>query len=379
MAKRTNEIADVEYHTALQSRARVIASAAMRGSPRYHGFLIRGWADKYATAGDGTVTAQRKQVLVFRELPDDQLARLREEHEVIVANPRVPAQKPAFEAALSTAQGMIGSTMPVDEALLTLAPRLEVISSISVGVDNYSLPALRARSIVLCHTPDVLTETTADTIFALIMATSRRLVELANHVREGHWTDNIGEDLFGWDVHGKTLGILGFGRIGQALARRAALGFGMPVLYHSRRAVDVPALAGHASHTPLDELLQRADIVASVLPLTIGTRGLMASREFALMKPGAIFVNGSRGAIVDEPALLDALDLGTLRAAGLDVFATEPLPLHSPLRTHPRITCLPHIGSATHETRHAMAELATTNLLMALAGQRAPAVYPNAN
>lgn len=319
----------------------------------------------------------RKQVLVFRELPPDQLARLRQVHEVIVANPRLPGQKAAFDAALPAAQGLIGSSFPIDEAVLARAVQLEAISSVSVGVDNYPLPALRARGIVLCHTPGVLTETTADTIFALIMASSRRLVELANYVREGRWTRNIAQDLYGWDVHGKTLGILGFGRIGQALARRAALGFGMPVLYHNRRRVDVPELAGCAVHTPFEELLQRADIVAAVLPLTDETRGLMGEREFALMKPGAIFVNGARGAIVQEQALLAALDQGTLRAAGLDVFAIEPLPEVSPLRTHPKVTCLPHIGSATHETRHAMAELATTNLLRALAGEPPPAVYPN--
>jgi phosphogluconate 2-dehydrogenase len=225
----------------------------------------------------------------------------------------------------------------------------------------------------------VLTETTADTIFALIMATSRRLVELANHVREGRWTHNIGEELFGWDVHGKTLGILGFGRIGQAVARRAALGFGMPVLYHSRRPADLaselPELVGKVTHTPLDELLRRADIVAVVLPLSSETRGLMGTREFGLMKPGAIFINGARGAIVQEDALLHALDHSTLRAAGLDVFAIEPLPMDSPLRTHPKVIALPHIGSATFETRHAMAALATTNLLVALAGEKPTATF----
>src|SRR5262249_5991148 len=149
-------------------------------------------------------------------------------------------------------------------------------------------------AITLCHTPGVLTETTADTIFALVMATSRRVVELALHVREGRWTRNIDESLFGWDVHGKTLGIVGFGRIGQAVARRAALGFGMPVLYHTPVAVDVPELAARASHVGLDELLGRADIVALTLPLTEETRGLMDAKRLALMKPGAILVNGSR-------------------------------------------------------------------------------------
>ena len=324
----------------------------------------------------------RKKVLVFRELPGDQLARLQAQHDVTLANPRLPEQVAAFHAALASAEGMIGSSYAIDETLLAMSPQLKVISSISVGVDNYDVSALARRGITLCHTPGVLTETTADTIFALIMASSRRLVTLANHVREGQWTKNIGEDLFGWDVHGKTLGILGFGRIGQALARRAALGFGMPVLYHSRHSVDLtdtaPELAGKATHTPMDELLQRADIVAVVLPLSKDTRGLLGEREFALMKPGAIFVNGARGAIVQEAALLKALDQGTLRAAGLDVFATEPLPLDSPLRTHPKVTALPHIGSATFETRHAMAEMASTNLLLALAGEKPLAIYKQA-
>jgi len=322
------------------------------------------------------MSAARRQVLVFRELPPDQLARLSAVHEVTVANPRQgAAQKAAFEAALPSAEGLIGSSHPITTALLDAAPRLKVISSISVGVDNYPIAELRRRGIMLCHTPGVLTETTADTVFALLMATSRRIVELATLVREGRWVRNIGEDLFGWDVHGKTLGILGFGRIGQAVARRAALGFGMPVKYHNPRPVDVPELSGRAVHAPLDDLLASCDIVVATLPLTQETRGLMGPREFALMKPGAIFVNGGRGATVQEPALLQALDAGHLRAAGLDVFATEPLPLDSPLRSHPKVTALPHIGSATHETRYAMARLATDNLLQALAGLVPAAVY----
>ncbi len=323
----------------------------------------------------------QKNVLVFRALPEDQLARLQAAHHVTVADPRKEPE--AFAAALRTANGLIGSSYNVDAALLDAAPQLQVISSVSVGVDNYALAELHRRGIVLCHTPDVLTETVADTVFAILMATQRRVVELSNLVREGRWTKNIGEELFGTDVHGKTLGILGFGRIGQAVARRAALGFGMPVLYHSRRAVDLatqaPELQGHATHTPLDDLLARADIVLAMLPLTDATRGMIDAGFFARMKPGASFINGGRGATVNEEALLHALDHGTLRAAGLDVFAKEPLPAESPLRTHPRVTPLPHIGSATHETRHAMAELATTNLLQVLAGEKPTAPYDTAS
>ncbi len=169
---------------------------------------------------------------------------------------------------------------------------------------------------------------------------------------------------------------------GQAIARRAALGFGMPVLYHARRPVDLarrrPSCRG-ACHTPLAELLARADFVVAMLPLSDSTRGMIDASCSPRMKPGAVFINGGRGATVQEDALLAALDHGTLRAAGLDVFATEPLPAASPLRTHPRVTPLPHIGSATHETRHAMAELATTNLLQALAGERPAAVFDTAS
>jgi phosphogluconate 2-dehydrogenase len=318
----------------------------------------------------------RKNVLVFRELPDDQLARLQAAHEVTVANPRLPEQRDAFFASLPAAQGLIGASFPIDEAILAQAPRLEAVSSISVGVDNYDLPALRRRHVVLTHTPGVLTGTTADTIFALLIASSRRIVELANHVRDGHWTHNIDESLFGWDVHGKTLGILGFGRIGQAVARRAALGFGMPVVYHHRREVHCPDLKGYVQAVALDDLLAVSDFVVLTLPLTEETRGMMNASRIAAMKRGAILINGSRGAVVDEEALLPALDHGHLRAAGLDVFSVEPLPQASRLRRHPRVTALPHVGSATHETRHAMAVLATSNLLQVLAGERSDCVVP---
>ncbi|KAA1009733.1 D-glycerate dehydrogenase [Paraburkholderia panacisoli] len=318
----------------------------------------------------------RRNVVVFRAIPDDLLERIRAKHHVVVADPRRAQELPRFRDALHDADGLIGSSFRLGAAELDQSPRLRVISSISVGVDNYDLAHLKQRGITLCHTPGVLTETTADTVFAMIIAASRRLVELSNHVRNGHWTRNVGEDLFGWDVHCKTLGVLGFGRIGQAVARRAALGFGMPVIFHDPFDVPVPAaLGGHAVRASFGEVLERADIVALTLPLSDETRGLMDAQAFRAMKRGAIFVNGSRGAIVREDALLAALDSGHLRAAGLDVFAVEPLSQDSPLRTHPKVTPFPHIGSATHETRRAMAELATDNLLRVLDGKTPVAAF----
>ncbi len=320
----------------------------------------------------------RKQVLVYRALPDEQLERIRREHDVVVADPRVAGQEQAFLDALPRAQGLIGSSYPIDEAVLARAPHLEVVSSISVGVDKYQLEALHRRGIILCHTPGVLTETVADLLFAMMLATSRRILELGRYVQQGRWKRSIGQDLYGWDVHGKTLGILGYGRIGQALAQRAALGFNMPVLYHTRTPVASGLPDGKAHAATLEELLRQSDFIVVVLPLTAQTEGMMGPKEFALMKPGAILINGARGPIVQETALLDALDQNRLRAAGLDVFDIEPLPQDSPLRDHPKVLPLPHIGSATHETRQAMAVMAVDNLLLALQGKKPLAAYDTA-
>lgn len=309
---------------------------------------------------------QSHKVIVFGLLPEDLLQRIRSKCQVVIADPRLPDQAERFREELKTAHGLIGAGVRLGEPELAQATALKVISSVSVGIDNYDQDYLRARGIALYNTPDVLTETTADTIFALLLASSRRLVELSNFVRDGKWQKSIGPDLYGTDVHGKTLAIIGFGRIGQAVARRAALGFGMQVVYVNRSKVDVPSLAQSSRQVSLDEALAVADFVALTLPLKADTQGLMGATQFQRMKAGAIFVNGGRGQLVQEDALLAALDSGHLLAAGLDVFATEPLPMSSPLRNHPKVTALPHIGSATHETRRAMAEMATHNLLKAL-------------
>ncbi|MNV20110.1 Glyoxylate/hydroxypyruvate reductase B [compost metagenome] len=265
---------------------------------------------------------------------------------------------------------MLGASLKLDAELLDLAPNLEAIASVSVGVDNYDINYLTERRILLSNTPDVLTETTADTGFALILATARRVVELANMIREGKWTRNIGPAHFGSDVHGKTLGIIGMGRIGEALAQRGHFGFGMPVIYHSHSPKPAVEQRFNAQYRSLTELLQQADFICLTLPLTAETEGLIGAEEFALMRPESIFINISRGKVVDEAALIEALRTGQIRAAGLDVFEREPLNLDSPLLQMDNVVATPHIGSATHETREAMARCAVDNLLTALAGER---------
>ena len=275
-----------------------------------------------------------------------------------------------LRAALPQAQGLLGASLKLDAQWLDLAPRLEAIASVSVGIDNYDLDYLTARHILLTNTPDVLTETTADTGFALILASARRVVELAIRVRNGQWQKNIGPEHFGTDVHGKTLGIIGMGRIGEALAQRGHFGFGMPVIYHSHSPKPAVEARFGARYRSLKALLQEADFICLTLPLTAETQGLIGAEQFALMRTDSIFINISRGKVVDEAALIHALQQGQIRGAGLDVFEREPLDPASPLLTLDNVVATPHIGSATFETREAMARCAVENLLAALAGER---------
>ncbi|MGA3800606.1 2-hydroxyacid dehydrogenase [Pseudomonas fluorescens] len=319
----------------------------------------------------------KKQVVLYKKLSPLLMARLHEQTEVTLIE-NLDAQGLAkLRDALPRAHGLLGASLKLDAELLDLAPNLQAIASVSVGVDNYDIDYLTERRILLSNTPDVLTETTADTGFALILATARRVVELANMIREGNWTRNIGPTHFGSDVHGKTLGIIGMGRIGEALAQRGHFGFGMPVIYHSQSPKPAVEQRFNAHYRSLPELLQQADFVCLTLPLTAETEGLIGAEQFALMRPETIFINISRGKVVDEAALIEALRAGQIRAAGLDVFEREPLNQDSPLLQLNNVVATPHIGSATHETREAMARCAVDNLLAALAGER-PANLVNA-
>ncbi|WP_429532879.1 NAD(P)-dependent oxidoreductase [Pseudomonas silensiensis] len=312
----------------------------------------------------------KKQVVLYKKLSPLLMARLHEQTEVTLIDNLNADGLATLREALPRAHGLLGASLKLDAGLLDLAPDLEAIASVSVGVDNYDIDYLTERRILLSNTPDVLTETTADTGFALILATARRVVELANMVRAGQWKRNVGPAQFGTDVHGKTLGIIGMGRIGEALAQRGHFGFGMPVIYHSHSPKPAVEQRFNAQYRSLPELLQQADFVCLTLPLTAETEGLIGVEQFALMRPETIFINISRGKVVDEAALIQALRDGQIRAAGLDVFEREPLNTDSPLLQLNNVVATPHIGSATHETREAMATCAVDNLLAALAGER---------
>ncbi|WP_448118934.1 2-hydroxyacid dehydrogenase [Pseudomonas serbica] len=312
----------------------------------------------------------KKQVVLYKKLSPLLMARLHEQAEVTLIESLDDEGLARLREAMPHAHGLLGASLKLDAGLLDLAPNLEAIASVSVGVDNYDIDYLTDRRILLSNTPDVLTETTADTGFALILASARRVVELANLVRAGQWTRNIGPAHFGSDVHGKTLGIIGMGRIGEALAQRGHFGFGMPVIYHSHSPKPAVEQRFNAQYRSLSELLQQADFVCLTLPLTAETEGLIGAEQFALMRPETIFINISRGKVVDEAALIEALRTGQIRGAGLDVFEREPLNLDSPLLQMNNVVATPHMGSATHETREAMARCAVDNLLAALAGER---------
>ena len=312
----------------------------------------------------------KKNVVLYKKLSEPLMQRL-EAHARVTLIERLDAEgMNQLRAALPQAHGLLGASLKLDAQLLDLAPQLEAIASVSVGVDNYDIDYLTERKILLSNTPDVLTETTADTGFALILASARRVVELANRVRNGLWQKNVGPEHFGTDVHGKTLGIIGMGRIGEALAQRGHFGFGMPVIYHSNSPKPAVEARFNAQYRSLDELLQEADFICLTLPLTAQTEGLIGAEQFALMRPESIFINIARGKVVDEAALINALQQGQIRAAGLDVFEREPLELSSPLLQMDNVVATPHIGSATFETREAMARCAVDNLLAALAGER---------
>ncbi|NEG93111.1 glyoxylate/hydroxypyruvate reductase GhrB [Leclercia adecarboxylata] len=311
----------------------------------------------------------KPSVILYKALPDALQQRLENHFTVTRVNNLSLETVQQHADAFAGAVGLLGSSEKVDAALLEKMPKLRATSTISVGYDNFDVDALNARNVLLMHTPTVLTETVADTLMALVLSSARRVVEVAERVKAGEWTKSIGPDWFGTDVHGKTLGIVGMGRIGLALAQRAHFGFNMPILYNARRQHKEAEERFNARYCELDTLLQEADFVCLILPLTDETHHLMGKAQFEKMKKSAIFINAGRGPVVDEQALIAALKNGEIHAAGLDVFEQEPLPASSELLKLPNVVALPHIGSATHETRYNMAACAVDNLIDALQGK----------
>ncbi|BCG58166.1 2-hydroxyacid dehydrogenase [Paenibacillus sp. URB8-2] len=314
----------------------------------------------------------KPKVLVYSKLPEEVLEYVQEHCETSSFNAPDNTDGSPFTEALKEAEGLLGAGLKVDAAFLDRAPHLKIVSNISVGYDNLNIPEISQRGIMATNTPGVLNDTVADTIFGLLVATARRMPVLDRYVRNGQWKDSREDALFGIDVHHKTLGIIGLGGIGEKIVQRARFGFDMDIIYHNRSRNPKLEEQYGAVYRTLDELLAEADFVCLMTPLTPETRGMIGEREFKLMKKTAVFVNGSRGATVDEEALIEALRSGTIWAAGLDVYVQEPLPDNHPLMSLDNAVLLPHIGSATHETRLEMAWTAARNLVAGLEGKTPP-------
>lgn len=315
----------------------------------------------------------RKKILIARRAPADVVERLAAHFEVdAVEGDGVLAPDDLRARLQGKAGAYITGTERISAELLAACPELRAVCTMSVGYNHIDLAACTARGVLVTNTPDVLTETTADLGFALLMATARRMSEGERLLRDGQWKSWSWDFLAGAEVHGTTLGILGMGRIGQALARRGRFGFGMDIAYHNRSRLPADTeLELGARYLSKDELLRQADHLVLVLPYSAASHHCIAAAELALMKRTATLVNIARGGIVDEDALAAALRERRIAAAGLDVFEGEPR-VNPALLTLPNIVLIPHIGSATLPTRLAMARLAADNLVAALTGATPP-------
>lgn len=309
-------------------------------------------------------------VLVTRSFFPDLLSQLSEKCELVIWTEETPPPYDWIKSRIPEADAlicMLSDKIDAEIIALGAAHKLKVISQIAVGVDNIAVSAATSHKIPVGHTPGVLTETTADFAWALMMAAARRVVESAMEVRQNIWRPWGPEVLCGVDIYGKTLGLIGFGRIGKAMARRAA-GFDMQVLYYEPRFKLENAAITNARYVPLDELLRESDFVSLHAYLSESSRGMIGKPQLDMMKPSAILVNTGRGAMVDHDALFEALKNHTIAAAALDVFDPEPIPQNHPLLTLPNAIITPHIASASTATRHQMAVMTIENILAGLNG-----------
>jgi gluconate 2-dehydrogenase len=312
-----------------------------------------------------------KKVVVFSQLDQDVLQSLQAQYHVVVINPKQGDVNEQIREQVKDADAMIGAGRLLNESNLATAQQLKIISSVSVGYDNYDLAYLNQKKIWLTNTPHVLTETTADLAFTLLMSAARKVPYLDQWTKQGHWQRTVGGAQFGHDIFGKTLGIIGLGNIGAAVARRGFYGFNMNILYHNRREKLELAQPLNAKYCALNELLQQSDFIVVAVDLNVESKALIGQSEFDNMQSHAVFVNIARGSVVDQQALIATLKAGKIFAAGLDVYAKEPLQ-ESELFHLDNVVTLPHVGSATAETRKKMAELAYRNVVDALEGRTPP-------
>jgi len=319
-----------------------------------------------------TDSIRRPFVIVSHALPEGWLAALQAHCDALIGPAETGGLAPELCARLGEAEGLFTLlTVRVDDSLLQSAPRLRVVSNMAVGVDNIDLAACTRRGIPVGNTPDVLTEATADLTMALLLAAARRLPESSRDAREGRWTTWSPTGWLGADLNEATLGIVGMGKIGKAVAARAR-GFGLQMVYASRSAHPEMEEALTARRVKLEDLLARSDFVSLHVPLTSETRHLINAQTLRVMKRSAILINTARGGVVDTAALSRALGQGWIAGAALDVTDPEPLPPEHPLYRLPNCFITPHIGSATVGARRRMAELACENLLAGLAGRPLP-------
>ena len=316
----------------------------------------------------------KPKVFITRKIFQEALDKIGEVADMEVWPDELP---PSYEILLEKAQNADGIltmlTDKIDANLMEKSSRLKVISNMAVGYDNIDVTEATRRGIYVGNTPGVLTDTTADLIFSLLMTAARRIVEADNYTRDGQWKTWGPMTLLGHDIHHATLGIIGLGRIGMEVAKRAR-GFDMKILYYSRSRKSAKEESGLDLEyvDKMSELLSRSDFVSIHVPLTEETHKLIGTDEFAVMKPGAIFINASRGAVVDQQALYEALKTGQIFSAAIDVTEIEPIPLDDPLLTLDNIVITPHIGSASVPTRTTMALMAADNLLAGLRGETPP-------
>ena len=315
----------------------------------------------------------KPKIYITRKIPNQILEIIKEACEVTMwKEAETPVPREELERQIRGVDGLYCLlTEQIDQELLEKAPNLKIVSNMAVGYNNIDVDAATEKGIMVTNTPGVLTETTADLTFALLMSTARRIVESDQFLRKGNWKTWSPMLLTGQDIYGATLGIIGLGRIGEAVARRAA-GFKMNVLYHNRsRKVEAEQELG-ITFTDMESLLKESDYVCVLTPYTQETKNLIGQKGLSLMKETAILINTSRGGIVNEDALYSALKNGEIWAVGLDVFEEEPVSMDHPLLSLPNVVALPHIGSASKNTRLKMAEVAAVNLLAGLQNQTPP-------